>query len=688
MRINNLRVFSSICIFIILICSFQYLNCGSTKDIDTDSRMEWWRDARFGMFIHWGLYAIPAGEWNGQTNHAEWIRTTAEIPLEEYDKFINQFNPVKFNADEWVKTAKDAGMKYIVITSKHHDGFCLFDSEYTDYDVMSTPFKRDILKELAEACEREGIKMCWYHSIMDWHHPDYLPRREWEDNRSTEGAEFDRYIKYMKNQLRELVNNYGKIGVLWFDGEWENTWSHDYGLDLYKYVRSLQQDIIINNRVDVGRGGMAGLTKQGGYAGDFGTPEQEIPATGLPGVDWETCMTMNDHWGYNKNDDNLKSEADLIQKLADIASKGGNFLLNVGPTAEGLFPQPSIDRLRIIGGWMKVNGESIYGTTASPFRYLEWGRCTQKETTDGTRLYLHVFDWPDDGKLIIPGIYNQPEKTFLLSDQNERALNVSRNEDALIVSLPGSAPDEYNSVIVLDITGRIDISDPPDISAENKIFINELAVTLKSDRDNVEVRYTLDGTIPGIDSPVAYGKIMINNSAMVSARCFRDGKPVSGSISQTYNKVIPLNAASVDNTIPGLKYSYFEGDWDILPDFYKNTPVKTGVVDNFTFDPRNREEYFGFLYEGYVNIPNTGVYVFYTDSDDGSMLYIGNKMVVDNDGLHGMIEEKGEIALLEGLHQIKVIFFEKTGGDDLKVYIEGPDLEKQQIGENMLFYRK
>ena len=186
-----------------------------------DERMAWWREARFGMFIHWGLYAIPAGEWEGNTNHAEWIRTTAQIPLEQYDKFVGEFNPVKFNADDWVRMARDAGMKYIVITSKHHDGFSLFNSKYTDYDIMSTPFQRDIMDELANACRKYGLRICWYHSIMDWHHPDYLPRRSWEKDRGIEGADFERYIAYMKNQLRELVENYGDIGVLWFDGEWE-----------------------------------------------------------------------------------------------------------------------------------------------------------------------------------------------------------------------------------------------------------------------------------------------------------------------------------------------------------------------------------------------------------------------------------------------------------------------------------
>lgn len=413
-----------------------------TKD-QRDQRMAWWRDARFGMFIHWGLYAVPAGQWEDEANHAEWILTTAQIPVREYEKFAKQFNPVKFNAGEWVRTAKNAGMKYIVITSKHHDGFCLFDSKLTEYDVVdATPFGRDILKELAGECQKQGIKLCWYYSIMDWHHPDYLPRREWE-NRSSEGADFNRYIEYMKGQLKELVNNYGRIGVLWFDGEWEKSWDQEKGKDLYEYVRSLQPDIIINNRVGKGRAGMGGTYDPETAAGDFGTPEQEIPATGLD-YDWETCMTMNDHWGYNKHDDNWKSTKDLIQKLVDIASKGGNFLLNVGPTADGLFPEESIERLKEIGQWMSVNGESIYGTSASLFEDLKWGR----STTKGKNIYLHVFDWPHDGKLAIPGLTLEPEKVFLMSSPDNK-LDAALEIEQIVIEVPENAPDPYVSVIVL-----------------------------------------------------------------------------------------------------------------------------------------------------------------------------------------------------------------------------------------------
>lgn len=431
-----------------------------------DERMEWWRGARFGMFIHWGLYAIPAGEWKGETKHAEWILTTAQIPVKEYEKFASRFNPIKFDAAQWVKMAKDAGMKYIVITSKHHDGFCLFDSKLTEYDVMdATPFKLDILKELSEECHKQGLKMCWYHSIMDWHHPDYLPRRKWE-KRSAEGADYDRYVGYMKGQVKELVTNYGEIGVLWFDGEWESTWDHERGNDLYKYVRSLQPNIIINNRVGKGRAGMAGTFDPETASGDFGTPEQEIPATGL-GYDWETCMTMNNHWGYNKNDNNWKSTEDLIRKLVDISSKGGNFLLNVGPTAEGLFPQQNIEQLAAMGKWMKINGESIYDTTASLFEKLDWGRSTTKPG----KLYLHVFDWPDDGKLNVPGLVSKVESAYLLTAP-EILLNIDYQRGSVFISLPEDASDSIDSVVVLEFRDEPEVVRPAKITVDSDISKN------------------------------------------------------------------------------------------------------------------------------------------------------------------------------------------------------------------------
>ncbi|HVP12505.1 MAG TPA: alpha-L-fucosidase [Phycisphaerae bacterium] len=654
------------------------------QPLPTGARMDWWREARFGMFIHWGLYSIPAGEWQDRTDYGEWIRDSAHIPLEQYDQFVKQFNPVKFNADQWVRTAKAAGVKYIVITSKHHDGFCLFDSKYTDFDVMSTPFKRDIMKELAEACRREGLRICWYHSIMDWHHPDYLPRRKWE-KRSAEGADFNRYVAHLKNQVKELLTNYGDIGIMWFDGEWEDTWNHQYGQDLYDYVRSLQPNVIVNNRVDKGRGGMGGLS-DAGFAGDYGTPEQEIPPTGLPGVDWETCMTMNDHWGYNKHDQNWKSSESLIRMLIDIASKGGNFLLNVGPTSEGEIPQPSVERLAAMGRWMQVNGESIYGTRASPFKTLPWGRCTQRRLPDGgTRLYLHVFEWPAAGRLVLPGIVNEARRAYLLSDARQAPLPVSRQEDALVVQLAGPAPDPVATVVALEIAGLPDVVDPPTISAASDIFIDMLDIAVSTNRDNVEFRCTTDGTDPTVNSRPIRGRIHITGTVTYSVRAFSNGRPISPLSSRTFTKVTPIPAERVDDATGGLEYEYYEGPGEALPDFSKITPIKTGAVAEFDLSPRANDEHFAFRYRGFVNIPADGVYTFYTASDDGSRLYIGDTLIVDNDGLHGTVEKAGQIALAAGLHPITVTYFNCTGDRALQVSYAGPGIDKQIVQPELLW---
>ena len=644
-----------------------------------DARMAWWREARFGLFLHWGLYAIPAGEWEGETDHAEWILTTAQIPVDQYETFAPHFNPIKFDAADWVRMAKDAGMKYIVITSKHHDGFSLFDSKTSDYDVMdSTPFKRDILRELADECRKQGLKMCWYHSIMDWHHPDYLPRRGWE-KRSAEGADLDRYVDYMKAQVKELVTNYGDIGVLWFDGEWESTWVPERGKDLYEFVRALQPDIIINNRVGKGRAGMAGTYNPETAMGDFGTPEQEIPATGL-GYDWETCMTMNDHWGYNKNDDNWKSKEDLIRKLVDIASKGGNFLLNVGPTAEGLFPQPSIDRLKAMGEWMRVYGDSIYGTTASLFSRLDWGR----STTKGQKLYLQVFDWPEEGILEVPGLISRPNKVYLLNDQ-EQELSVISKDGSSKITVPNQAPNPIVSVIVLEFQSPPEVVQSPVIRADSDIFFSELDVMLSSNLENVNIRFTLTGEKPDGESPVYSEPVKLDKTTTVKCQVYRDGSAISGVVEETFTRVKPRPSVTVKNAQSGVNYSYYQGNWENLPDFNSLQPVASGTINTFDTQPASQDEYFGFKFSGFIKVPEDGLYKFFLASDDGSQLFIGDTLVVDNDGLHGSKVEMGRLALQAGLHPIKVLFFQRTGGMDFEVSLSGPNIEKQIIPASMLF---
>jgi alpha-L-fucosidase len=442
-----------------------------------DARMKWFREARFGMFIHWGVYSVPAGEWQDKKHYGEWFLEETKMPVSQYEKFAKEFNPVKFDAKEWVRIAKDAGMKYMVITSKHHDGFGMFRSELTDWCIKSTPFQRDPLKELADACKDAGITFCFYHSIMDWHHSDWGTRRKHNDV-ATGTPNMDRYTEFMKGQLKELLTKYGPIGIVWFDGEWESPWTHDRGVDLYNYCRSLQPNTIVNNRVGKGRAGMSGMDKDKGV-GDYGTPEQEIPATGFgEGVDWESCMTMNGHWGYNKNDQNWKSTETLVRNLINCASKGGNYLLNVGPTSEGLIPGPSVDRLAEMGKWIKVNGESIYATKASPFKRLSWGKCTQVpfDAAQGRpgKLYLHVFNWPADGKLVVPGLKNKVNNAYLLADSSKAKLATSAEEGNVVVSVGEKALDSIATVVVLEIEGA------PDVGSQSLAQETDGSITLKA----------------------------------------------------------------------------------------------------------------------------------------------------------------------------------------------------------------
>ncbi len=421
-----------------------------------DARMKWWRDARFGMFIHWGLYAVPAGEYNGKQikGNGEWIMSTAGIPRAEYEKFLPQFNPVKFDAAAWVKTAKDAGMKYIVITSKHHDGFSMYDSKVSPYTIVkSTPYAKDPMRGLADECKKQGLKFCFYYSIMDWHHPSQYTAAKGKDptagDRQTkfrDGGK-EEYVKYMKEQLRELIKNYDPA-VIWFDGEWMDWWTNDDGKDLYRFVLDQKPDIIINNRVGKSRKGMQGFSKEGEETvGDFGTPEQQIPPGGLPGVDWESCMTMNNTWGFVSHDNKWKTTETLLHNLIDIVSKGGNYLLNVGPTAEGEIPKQSVEHLLAMGKWLKINGEAIYGASASPFpEALKFGRATAKPG----HIYLHVFDWPTDGSLEVPPCGKSVKAARLLADPQSK-LTVASSDKGTKVALPSKAPDPIASVVVLDV---------------------------------------------------------------------------------------------------------------------------------------------------------------------------------------------------------------------------------------------
>ena len=347
-----------------------------------DARMAWWREAKFGMFIHWGVYSVPAGFYHDQPVNGigEWIMNRGKIPMAEYQQFAKTFNPVKFDAEAWVKTAKAAGMNYIVITSKHHDGFAMFDTQVSPWGIMhASPFGRDPLKELAAACKQEGLKLGFYYSqAQDWNNGGSASGGKWDP---AQKHSMDDYIdKIAVPQVNEILSNYGEFpAVLWWDTP--HDMNYDRAQKLYRTVESLKPNIIMNNRLG------------GGFKGDTETPEQFIPPQGYPGRDWETCMTMNNTWGFKTSDTHWKSVRDLLRNLSDISSKGGNFLLNVGPNELGEIPQLSLDRLKTIGAWMKVNGEAIYGSSGTCFGY-EYGEPVKSTNEKGKEVIVSsANDW-------------------------------------------------------------------------------------------------------------------------------------------------------------------------------------------------------------------------------------------------------------------------------------------------------
>ncbi|WP_442506779.1 alpha-L-fucosidase [Novipirellula sp. SH528] len=420
----------------------QHSTAAATTSDKDDSHMQWWREARYGMFIHWGLYSIAGGEWKGKDYgkeqggaSAEWLMNSAKISGEEYrNSLAPQFNPTEFDAAKWVAIAKEAGMKYIVITSKHHDGFCLFDTEATDYNVMdATPFKRDIIKELSEECAKQGIKFGVYYSqFKDWYHRSRGRAKGTMTN--------EEYLALVEKNLDELLSNYGEMSVLWFDVGGSNVIeANAQGAR----VRELQPNSVICSRLYSRK---VPVDEQK-YADFNSLPDRMLPAERMT-EDSETCMTMRHNWGYDRTDDAWKSEKDIVEFLALCAARGVNLLLNVGPDPKGNILPEEIERLQAAGKWMKVNGDSIYGTTSSPVDFdFWWGAMTQKDQT----VYLHVLEWKKDG-IEFNGIVGKPAKVYFLADKTQEALPVSYDADGHItkIEVPESAPDIRDTVIAVE----------------------------------------------------------------------------------------------------------------------------------------------------------------------------------------------------------------------------------------------
>lgn len=416
-------------------------------------RMKWWTEARFGMFCHWGLYAMPARH--------EWVRSNEKITNEEYQKYFDLYNPDLFQPQEWARMAKEAGMKYFVITAKHHEGFCNWDSKFTNYKITKTPFKRDALKEVADAMRAEGIKVGFYYSLIDWHHPDFTLDQYHPLKAKFSGTKMDsinktrdmnKYRAYMKNQVTELLTNYGEISLIWFDFSYKEKGNKEWDSEnLLKLARKLQPKILINNRLDLNK-------VEGGW--DFVTPEQYVPAK-WPEIDgkkvpWESCQTFSNSWGYFRDDKNWKSPSQLISMLIENVSKGGNLLLNVGPTARGYLDYRSENALKSMGHWMKYNSPSIYGCTQAPEEYKLPANCLYTYNPTTKRLYLHLINYPI-GKITLPEMLGKVKYAQFLHDASEiKFISKSSHQPdsekvagELVLALPVDKPNVEIAVIEL-----------------------------------------------------------------------------------------------------------------------------------------------------------------------------------------------------------------------------------------------
>jgi alpha-L-fucosidase len=483
----------------------------------TDQAIDAWRDKRFGMFIHWGPVAL-AGTKMG------WSRGK-EIPIDEYDQLYKRFNPTAFDAEQWVRVAKDAGMKYLVITSKHHDGFCLWPSKYTDYHIGNTPFKRDVLKEVRAACDKNGIQFGTYYSILDWRDPDY-PLGSPGGSTKKDHPDMQRFFELIRNQTKELITNYGPLGVMWFDGDWEEPWNHELGSQLYVELKEQQPSLLINNRVGKSRPGVAAEgVKRAPNSGDFDTPEQRIGSFNRE-FPWETCMTLatSDTWSWDPND-GIKSFKECLQALLQCAGGDGNLLLNVGPMPNGQIEPRQVARLAELGAWLKKYGDGVYGTRGGPFKPGAWGTATCKDN----RIFLYIMRWPADGPLKLPAVDARVVDTKTLSGGHAV---VKQDSSGISIDFPNDYRDEVATVVELTMDRSAFGIMPVDVtyqsgslargkqtSASNTFFNEDAYSANRATDDDYATRWATDsGQQPAwvevdLDEPRSIDRVFIDEPA-------------------------------------------------------------------------------------------------------------------------------------------------------------------------------
>jgi alpha-L-fucosidase len=637
--------------------------------------IEWWRRARLGMFVHWGLYSEAGGVWKGKflPGWSEWMLNRLRISPDVYHATLTpRFDPSEFDADAWVRAAKEAGMEYIVITTKHHDGFANWPSAVSTLDIAATHFGkpiaeggrgRDPLLELSQACARQGLRLGFYYSLLDWAHPDYLPRREW-DTRPTEGNSYHKYAAFMKEQVRELLDGrYGKIAILWGDGNWEHSGQEHRSDEIIAMARELQPGILVNDRWSV--------------LGDYETPENKIPEAG-PARPWETCMTLNDSWGYARDDHNFKSAAEVLKNLAEIVSKGGNYLLNIGPDGKGRIDPESIRVLDSMSAWMKTHGASIHGNGVAPLPRPDCGVWTLATggTGEPATLNLHLFTAPA-GAVRVAGVIDDP--TRVLVPGGEFVAGAWRREGPdLVVDLDASAlaaigAASPHAVLSLEFAKTPRVIATPILLGDAPIFVDSMRVEFAPPTSGTSIHVTTDGSDPAsaaalvADATGSYG-VELADSALVRARSSWQGHASSAETSASFTRVEPSAAQACDGTNAGLNARVLLGSFEDVPSDAQFAASKTSLVVEGPSIPRGLpEERFAIRLTGLLKAPERGVYRFELTSDDGSELWIDGKLVVDNGGLHGATPKSGDIALAAGCHAIDLRMFESVGSESLSL---------------------
>ncbi len=657
------------------------------ESLDNRPNPEWFRDAKFGIFIHWGVYSVPS--YGRKGSYSEWYWNALHNPESEtskfhervygddftYQDFASMFKAELFDPDEWADIFSRAGARYVVLTSKHHDGFCLWPSPQSwNWNSVDCGPHRDLCGDLINAVRARSIKMGFYYSLYEWYNPLYL-------------SDVDRYVdEHMLPQIKDLVTRY-EPSIVWGDGEWDqspSTWRSEEFLAWLFNNAPNSNEIVINDRWGHGT--------RFNHGGFYTTEYQPERAAELlrHGRDWEECRGIGASFGYNRNEniDNYRSVKELLQILINVVCHGGNLLLDIGPTADGRIPVIMQQRLLGMGEWLKVNGEAIYETR--PWRFAEDGEKVFY-TSKGDAVYAISLEWPGETLTLKHAGARKGTDIYLLG--YSQPLQWKQSSKGLEISMPEKADpnliasDAYVFKFVSQpVVSNIEISPAGGVLTDAQ---PKFEVTIQTDTDGAQIRYTLDGTEPGPKSKRYSKPFIVKDDAVVRAKAFKKDWIPSHEASVTFQSPVEPVSVSSSNLKPGLNYVYFEDDslkWTKTADFKNATPQETGVVDRFSIESRKRNEHFGFRFDGYLQIPRDGLYTLYIESDDGSMLFLNDDVIIDNDGEHGPQEREIQIPMRAGVYRIAAAFHQGMGGSLLRVSYAGPGIEKQLIPADVLFH--